>query len=116
MIDKIFAILLVLIATFIGAFGALFLKLGSKKLSLDFMGIFKNYKFLLGIFLYGISALFFLGALRFGKLTVVYPFVSVGYIWIILLSMYFLKEKMNFYKWLGIILIILGVSFIGLST
>jgi len=116
MIDKIFAILLVLIATFIGAFGALFLKISSKNLYLNFKGIFKNYKFLLGIFLYGLSALFFLGALRFGKLTIIYPFVSIGYIWIILLSMYFLKEKMNFYKWLGIILIILGVSFIGLSA
>lgn len=116
MVDKIFAIILVLIATFIGAFGALLLKISSKKLSLNFKGIFKNYKFLLGILLYGISALFFLGALRFGKLTMVYPFVSVGYIWIILLSMYFLKERMNFYRWLGIFLIILGVSFIGLSA
>jgi uncharacterized membrane protein len=116
MIDKIFAIVLVLVATFIGAFGALFLKIGSKNLSLNFKGVFKNYKFLFGIFLYGVSALFFLSALKFGKLTMIYPFVSIGYIWIILLSIHFLKEKMNFYKWLGIILIIIGVSFIGLST
>ncbi|MCX6711567.1 MAG: EamA family transporter [Candidatus Woesearchaeota archaeon] len=115
MVDKVFAISLVLIATLIGAFGALFLKLGSKKLSLKFKNVFTNYKFLFGIFLYGISALFFIGALRYGQLTLVYPFVSIGYIWIILLSMYFLKEKMNFYKWLGITLIILGVSLIGLS-
>ncbi len=116
MIDKIASILLVLIATLIGAFGALFLKLGSKKLSLSFKDILANYKFLLGIFLYGVSALFFLGALMYGKLTMVYPFVAVGYIWIIFLSIYFLKERMNTYKWLGIILIIMGVILIGLSA
>jgi uncharacterized membrane protein len=116
MMDKIFAIILVIIATILGSVGALFLKFGSKKLNLTLRGIFKNPKFLFGIFLYGISALFFISALRLGKLTMVYPFVSIGYIWIILLSKYFVDEKINFYKWFGIFLIIIGVSLIGLSA
>ncbi len=116
MVNKIFIIFLVIITTFIGAFGALFLKLGSKEISLTFKGLFKNYKFLFGIFLYGVSALFFLGALRYGPLTMVYPFLSLGYIWITFLAIYFVKEKMNIMKWLGIILIIMGVILIGISA
>jgi uncharacterized membrane protein len=66
------------------------------------------------VLLYGISTIFFILALRIGELSVVYPLTSITYIFITILSVYFLKEKMNQYKWLGILFIIVGVILVKL--
>jgi len=105
---------LLLISTIIGAFGALFLKIGSARfrIKLTIKGItdiITNYKLILGIILYVLGSIAFIYALKFGELSVVYPLTSMGYIFIAILSLIFLKEHMNRYKWLGIAFIILGV-------
>ena len=66
--------------------------------------------------LFVIGTMLFIPALRGGDLSILYPFVSLSYIWVALLSVRFLGEKMNKYKWIGIALIILGVSFIGIGS
>ena len=109
------AIAMVLFATIIGAFGALYFKIGSETISLDIKKLIKNYKLILGFLFYGISSIFFIIALTGGELSVLYPFVSVGYIWVCFLSIRFLGEKMNKLKWLGIITIIIGIIFIGIG-
>ena len=75
-----------------------------------------NYNVLIGAFLYGIGTILFIPALKHGELSVLYPFVSTSYIWVSILSMSFLGEKMNREKWLGIALIIVGVTLIGLGS
>jgi len=106
-----------IISSIIGSVGALFLKIGSAKFRIHFsingiLDILTNYKLMFGIFLYGLGTIIFLMALRLGELSVVYPLTSLGYIVITLLSMYFLKERMNWYKWAGIGFIILGVALV----
>lgn len=110
------AIGLVLIATFIGAFGALFLKYGAEKMTRKSKLSFFNTQLLIGVLLYGLSSVFFLLALKNGELSVLYPITSLSYIWISLLSIKMLGEKMNFFKWLGITAILLGVSLIGFGS
>jgi len=107
---NLFAAGLVLIGAVIGAFGALLLKKGSRIVSLT------NLNLVLGILLYGVSAIFYLVALKREDLSILYPLVSIGYVWVCLLSVYFLKEKMNLWKWFGIVIIIIGVSFIGIGS
>ena len=106
------------IACIIGSIGALLLKLGASKFKkfhrLWLLQIIKNYQLILGVLMYGLSTVFFLMALRLGELSVVYPLSSLSYIFIAILSMYFLKEKMNWYKWAGIAFIILGVILVKL--
>jgi len=116
MATEIWAVVLVLFATIIGAFGSLYFKMGSGKLTLDIKKLLKNYQIILGFLLYCISAVFFIIGLRGGELSVLYPLVAIGYIWVCLLSIKFLKEKMNIWKWLGIIFIIVGVSLIGIGS
>jgi len=111
-----FAIGLVLIATFIGAFGALFLKYGAEKMTRKSKLSFLNTRLLFGIMLYVLSSVFFLIALKNGELSVLYPITSLSYVWISLLSIKLLGEKMNFFKWLGISAILLGVSLIGFGS
>ena len=107
---------LVLIGTIIGAFGPIFMKKASKNFSLSFKGIFLNYQLILGCFFYGASVILFIPALRGGDLSILYPLVSVNYIWVSLLSRKMLNEKMNKYKWTGILLLIIGVACIGIGA
>ena len=108
MID-IITILLVLIGTVIGAFGAIFLKKGSKRIAITNINLFY------GILLYAVAMILYLIALKREKLSVVYPIVSLSYVWVCLLSIKLLKEKMSLLKWLGIAAIIVGVSLIGIG-
>lgn len=106
------AIILTIISSILAALGQLCLKLGSMKLKMSIPHIIRNFELMIGIVLYGISAVAFIVALKGGELTVLYPIVSLNYIWVNLLSIKFLKEKMNSWKWIGSILIILGVILI----
>jgi len=93
-------------------FGSLFLKKGSKDLHRNIFFIWKNYKLLFGILLFLFSSIFYIWALKYIELSLAYPITSLSYIWVSLLSLKFLGENMNKYKWVGILLIILGVILI----
>jgi len=107
--------LLVLLASFIGSFGAVFLKMGSEKLRLGFSYIL-NTRLAAGVALYLLSTCFFIVAIRNGELTVLYPLVSLGYVWTLLWSKVFFKEPLTRYKFVGLFLILVGVSFIGIGN
>lgn len=116
MATPLFAMGLVVIATLIGAFGGLGLKFGANKLTRSDWKTFFNIYLVGGLGLYGLSTVFFLFGLKFGDLSVLYPLTSLTYIWISLLSIYMLGEKMNKYKWLGVLSILIGVTLIGLGS
>lgn len=110
------AIMLVIIGTIIGAFGAVFLKKGSRHFTFKISKLAKNYNLIMGVVLYGFSTVPFLVALKAERLSVLYPFVSASYIWVTLLSYFYFKEKVNKYKIAGIALIIFGVTLIGFGS
>ena len=109
------SILLVFVASIIGSFGAVFLKKGSAMLKgslLDFL----NSNLILGVALYlGSSVLYALG-IKGGQLSVLYPMVSLGYIWTLLWSRLFFNEPFTQQKLTGLGLILLGVVFVGLGS
>ena len=109
-----FAILLVVIASFFGSYGALYLKKGSKHLSKNVLSQLTNFKLLIGVAFYGVSSVFFITSLKFGELSVLYPLTSLTYIGVCILSVYKLGEKMNKFKWGGIAFIILGICLVRL--
>ena len=115
---SLLALGLTVIASFIGSFGALFFKLGSRELHFDFKSLIFNWRLYVAVFFYVLSTVFFIWALALpdSALSVIYPFVSLTYVFVELLSIKFLNEKMNFWKWAGICFIILGVSFIGFGS
>jgi uncharacterized membrane protein len=108
------AVGLVLFGAFIGAFGTLMVKKSVDKYS--FFHSLKGSLMWLGLFFYGASTLFYVVALRKEELSIIYPLVSTTYIWTTLLSIKFLKEEMNTWKWSGLIAIIVGVILIGLGS
>ena len=109
------AILITLVTAIIGSFGAIYLKKGARDYKFPFEGLFTNINLIIGIVLYVISLIIFIAALRLDRISLLYPIVATAYIWISLLSIWILKEKMNLWKWIGIFLIVIGISFIGIS-
>ena len=116
MATQLWAIGLVITATIAGAFGPILLKKASSKKLSSIKSLSTNYHLFGGVALYAIGTLLFIPALKGGDLSVLYPFVSLAYIWVSLLSVKFLGEKMDKFKWLGIASIIIGVTFIGLGS
>ena len=116
MATQLWAIGLVLLASVVGGIGPIFLKKASGKISLSLKSIIYNKNLITGLIFYGLSTILFIPALKGGELSVLYPFVATVYIWVSLLSVKMLNEKMNKFKLLGILLIIIGVSFIGLGS
>ncbi|MDD5086891.1 MAG: EamA family transporter [Candidatus Nanoarchaeia archaeon] len=107
------AILLVLICTFFTSVGQLFLKIGSKNLSFNFIELLTNLPLIVGFSFYIIGAVILIFALKNGELSVIYPFIATSFVWVSFLSVIFLKEVMNILKWSGLFVIILGMAFIG---
>ena len=107
------AIILVVIGNFIGAFGSVFLKKGAKNFNFNILKQLRNKYLIFGVLLFVLSSVAYIYALSMERLSVLYPVTSFTYILVALFSVWLLKEKMNKYKWLGIILIILGIIFVG---
>jgi len=113
---ELWAVGLVMLGSVIGAFGPIYFKKASKRKITGIFSLILNHNLIIGVALYGLSTVVFIPALKGGDLSILYPLVSLGYIWVSLLSIYFFKEKMNKYKWLGIILIIAGTFFVGFGS
>lgn len=107
--------LLVLVASLLGSFGAVFLKLGAARLKNGFWHIL-NASLGTGVALFMLSSYFFVLGIRHGELSVLYPMVSLGYIWTLVWSRVFFKEAFTRQKFVGLGLILLGVFFVGLGS
>jgi uncharacterized membrane protein len=129
------SIVLTIISTFVAAIGQLFYKLGAELDVLDILDIIFNQNIfitlgtlvsdpvlrlgtilLFGFIFYGVGAVLLVLALRKGELSVVYPIFAANYIWVILLSQRYLGEFVSISNWLGILFIIIGISFIGYGS
>jgi drug/metabolite transporter (DMT)-like permease len=109
------SIVLVFLAGIVGSFGAVFLKLGALRLNGSVLS-FVNSRLIAGVALYLGSTVIYLSGLKGGPLSVLYPMVSLGYIWTLVWSKLFFKEAMNRYKFAGLALIVVGVVLVGLGS
>ncbi len=107
------AIFTVIGCTLFTALGQLLWKFGVDSVGLSFLGLLLNWQLIGGFVLYGIGSVVLIWALKYGELSVLYPFLSLGYIWVAFLSFFFLGEFLSGINWIGMAFIILGVSLIG---
>jgi drug/metabolite transporter (DMT)-like permease len=107
--------LLVFAASVIGSFGAVFLKMGAARLDGSVLS-FINARLALGVTLFLGSSVFYALGIKGGELSVLYPMVSLGYIWTLLWSRLFFGEPFTRAKFFGLGLILLGVFFVGLGS
>ncbi len=106
--------LLVFGASVIGSLAAVFLKAGADILH----GPLRAWAVRIGagIALFLASSVLYVMGLREGSLTVLYPMVSLGYVWTLLWSRLFFGEPFNREKIVGLMLVLLGVFCIGLGN
>ncbi len=109
------SMVLILVASIFGSFGAVLLKLGAVELNKGFWHIL-NAKLAAGVAVFLASSYFFVAGIRHGELSVLYPMVSLGYIWTLFWARLFFKEPFTRQKFAGLALIILGVFFVGLGS
>lgn len=79
-------------------------------------GVITNLKLFLGYVCYGVNTFLIAIALKGRELSRLYPIIALTYVWVAILSLYFLPgEHMNFFKSIGIVFVVGGVSVLGLK-
>lgn len=68
---------------------------------------------IVGIVFYTISAIFWMSALTKVELSVAYPMLSLGYIFIFFISILLFNEPLKTIRLIGVILIVSGIYFIS---
>jgi multidrug transporter EmrE-like cation transporter len=106
----------VIAASFIGSFGAVFLKIGSGRLQGNLTSVLTNWRLAVGVAFYLFSSVLFLLGMRQGELSVLYPMVALGSVWTLLWSRLFLGEPLTRVKFLALGLILIGMTFVGLGA
>lgn len=109
------AIISVMLATLLTATGQFLFKIGTTNLVFSW-DIIQNWYLIGGFAIYGISAAILVVSLKYGELSVLYPIISLSFVWVNIISFEFLGEQLNTFKWAGVSLIILGVSLIGFGS
>jgi drug/metabolite transporter (DMT)-like permease len=77
-----------------------------------FLALFNPWVALGTLFLIGFFACY-LSALSWADLTFVLPATAIGYVFMALLSVFFLHEHVSIYRWAGILLITGAVGFVA---
>lgn len=98
---------LMVIGSVFNAIAPIILKKSKKKISNIFDLI--NPYFIGGLFFYGIAYIITLPPLRYGDVGVMYPIMSLTYVWTYFLGIFYLEENNSYKKMLGVIIIILGI-------
>ena len=106
---------LVVVGSFIGSFGAVLLKAGAGRLERTVQSVVTNWQLGLGAFAYLLSSVFFVLGNTKGELTILYPLVSLGYLWTLLWAKLFFDEPLTRFKFIGLGMILVGVCFLKLN-
>lgn len=109
--------ILYLAAVFTLVSGQLFLKKGVLELppQASVASVLKtilNHNVLLGYFFYGVSSIIGLFLLKKFPISVIFPAMSVTYVFVVVASSYLFDEKITAFKIIGMVLIMSGVTFL----
>ena len=112
------AIFIVLACTLLVAIAQYLIKLGANRLShaglmATLIGIFTIPQLFAGYCLYAVFTVLFVFALRHGELSILYPLIALGYVWVTITAVMAFHESMNPYKLVGLLVIISGVAVLG---
>jgi drug/metabolite transporter (DMT)-like permease len=112
------AIFIVLCCTLLVAVAQYLIKLGANQLThaglaATLIGIFTIPALFSGYCLYGVFTVLFVYALRHGELSILYPLIALGYVWVTITAVVVFHETMNPLKVVGLVVIIAGVAVLG---
>lgn len=116
MTTPVSSIAMVLAASFVGSFGAVFLKAGALRLERNITSVVTNWRLAAGVTFFLLSSILYIKGIKNGELTVLYPMVSLGYVWTLLWSRLFFAEPFTRQKFAGLSLILVGIAMLGLGN
>ena len=110
--------MMVFVCTLLGAGAQIFMKLGVQAQLPSgavpiLLAVATNMYIVGGFMLYGMSTAILVLALRNQELSLLYPVISLTYVWVAILSLVVFGESMNAYKIIGLTIIVLGVAMLG---
>ena len=112
--NSILIFILVVLGSLIGSFGNVFIKKGTTHHPL--LQLWRSSQVWWGMVFFIVSTILYLVILPQVDLSFVYPLSSMTYIWTTFLSLKFLGERMNLWKWIGLSGIIVGIILIGIGA
>lgn len=92
------------------------LKAGANRLSPGLLPMLTSWRVALGVALFLLSSVPYVLGLKRGSLTVLFPMVSLSYVWGVIWARMFFGEPFNRSKFYGLLLIVAGVVCIGLGN
>ncbi len=115
---------MVFVCTIFGAAAQILFKFGANDLAgmdlaalfghpLQIVQILLDPPLFAGYCLYGLSTILLTLALRDDELSILYPVISLTYVWVTVLSVMIFKESLNAFKVAGITVIVIGVAVLG---
>ena len=109
------AMLLVVLCTFLGAAAQILMKLGADyaKAHPGLIGMITNPVLIAGYGLYAVVTVLIVVAFKDGELSVLYPILSLSYLWVAALSFFIFHDTLNADKLIGVTVIICGVAVLG---
>ena len=109
------SMLLVFVGAFIGSFAGVFLKASSGRLQFSIPALLANWRLMAGALTYLISSVFFIWGVRNGELSILYPLVSLGYLWTMVWSKVFFGEPISaIRKFLQVFAVSLVMPLVGI--
>ena len=111
---KLRSIAMVFCCTILGAAAQVLMKTGAQTIQPhNLIQVFTNVPLLGGYTLYAMSTGLLILALRYGELSILYPVISLTYVWVSVLSVVVFQEQMTPLKVVGLSLIVTGVAILG---
>jgi undecaprenyl phosphate-alpha-L-ara4N flippase subunit ArnE len=89
------------------------MKAGMSHFKLEPLALLTNYQLIAGYAFYGLFTVLLVIALREGELSMLYPIISLGYVWVTALSYFIFGDRLNLPKAAGIACIMIGVAVLG---
>lgn len=121
---KSISIFCILTSIFMGAIGQVWIKKGLNSLAdlnftsgiiTSYLKIFLTPYVVLGLTVYALGVFFWLYGLSKVPLSFAFPFVSLSYVLVFLLSGYYLGEQITMLRWTGLATICVGVLIVSMS-
>ena len=108
----LWTILVVAVTAFLAAVGQLLLKMGSATVDVSVLSWIANWRLVLGVAFHGVGFILMVIALKHGSLSVLYPVLATSYVWVALLSPYYLAETASALRWVGVLLVLAGIGLV----
>jgi len=106
-------ILMVAGATLLSASAQILMKFGMNHFTMNLVAIVTNVPLVAGYALYGMFTVLMVLALREGELSLIYPIISLSYVWVTALSYFIFHDSLKPLKLVGIAAIMAGVALLG---